>query len=175
MTEVFLGQIMTVGFGFAPKGFALCNGQLLPIAQNQALFSLLGTMYGGNGTTTFALPNMQSRTPVGAGQGGGGWSPSPYQYGETGGVENVTLLPPQLPAHNHNLCGVNTATNARNPTSNFYGTTSTAIYANTGQAQVALSPATIGQTGNTTPHPNLQPYCALNFVIATQGIYPSRN
>src|SRR5688572_5196786 len=78
MTEVFLGQIMTVGFGFAPKGFALCNGQLLPIAQNQALFSLLGTMYGGNGTTTFALTNMQSRTPVGAGQGGGGWSPSPY-------------------------------------------------------------------------------------------------
>ncbi|ATE72338.1 phage tail protein [Lysobacter capsici] len=176
MTEVFLGQIMTVGFNFAPKGFALCNGQLLPIAQNQALFSLLGTMYGGNGTTNFALPNMQSRTPVGAGQSvDGGWNPTPYQYGETGGVENVTLLTPQLPSHNHQLCGVTTAAAGRNPTNNFYGTTSPAIYAATGKTQVALSPATIGQTGSTSPHPNLQPYCVLNFVIATQGIYPSRN
>lgn len=175
MTEVFVGQIITTGFGFAPRGFAPCNGQLMPIAQNQALFSLLGTMYGGDGQTTFALPNMQSRTPVGAGQGGGGWSPSPYQFGETGGVENVTLLTPQLPAHNHNLCGVTTAANGRNPSNNFYGTTSTPIYASTGKAQVALSPATIGQTGNTTPHPNLQPYCAINFCIALQGVYPSRN
>lgn len=167
---------MAVGFDFAPKGFALCNGQLLPIAQNQALFSLLGTMYGGNGTTNFALPNMQSRTPVGAGQSvDGGWNPTPYQYGETGGVENVTLLTPQLPSHNHQLCGVTAAAAGRNPTNNFYGTTSPAIYAATGKTQVALSPATIGQTGSTSPHPNLQPYCVINFIIATQGIYPSRN
>ena len=133
-------------------------------------------MYGGDGRTTFALPNMQSRTPVGAGPSvDGSWNPAPYQYGEIGGVENVTLLTPQLPAHNHNLCGVTTATNGRNPTNNFYGTTPSAIYANTGQAQVPLSPATIGQTGSTTPHPNLQPYRTINFCIALQGIFPSRN
>lgn len=167
---------MAVGFNFAPKGFALCNGQLLAIAQNQALFSLLGTMYGGDGRTTFALPNMQSRTPVGAGQSvDGGWNPAPYQYGETGGVENVTLLTPQLPAHNHQFCGVTAAAAGRNPTNNFYGTTSPAIYAATGKTQVALSPETIGQTGSTSPHPNLQPYCVINFIIALQGIFPSRN
>lgn len=167
---------MTVGFNFAPKGFALCNGQLLPIAQNQALFSLLGTMYGGNGQTTFALPDLRSRTPVGAGVSrDGGWSPTPYQQGQTGGVENVTLLTPQLPAHNHNLCGVTATATGRNPTNNFYGTTSNPIYANTGGAQVPLAPATIGQAGNTVPHPNLQPYRVIVFCIAIQGIYPSRN
>ncbi|MGO1073262.1 phage tail protein [Lysobacter sp. CA199] len=176
MTEVFVGQIITVGFSFAPKGFALCNGQILSIAQNQALFSLLGTTYGGNGTTTFALPNLQSRTPVEFGASSDpGWSPTPYQLGETGGVENVTLLTPQLPVHNHNLCGVTAATTGRNPTNNFYGTTSTAIYAATGQTQVPLAPATIGSTGGTLPHPNLQPYLVINFCIALQGIYPSRN
>lgn len=167
---------MTFGFAFAPKGFAQCNGQLLSIAQNQALFSLLGTVYGGDGRTTFGLPNMQSRTPVGFGQSADqGYLPSPYAQGELGGVENVTLLTPQLPAHNHNLCGVTTATNGRNPTNNFYGTTPTAIYANTGQTQVPLAATTIGQTGGTSPHPNLQPYRTINFCIALQGIFPSRN
>lgn len=178
MTEVFLGQIITVGFGFAPKGFAECNGQLLPIAQNQALFSLLGTMYGGNGTTTFALPNMQSRTPVGAGPSvDGGWNPAPYQYGETGGVENVTLLTPQLPAHTHNLCGCNATATSRAPTNNFYGTTvaATPIYAPTGGPQVPLMQTTIGTVGSTSPHPNLQPYRVINFCIATSGVYPSRD
>ncbi|MEH6420586.1 phage tail protein [Pseudomonas sp. CGJS7] len=176
MTEVFLGQIITVGFNFAPKGFALCNGQLLPVAQNQALFSLLGTQYGGNGVTNFALPDLRSRTPVGAGSSTDpGWSPAPYQIGQTGGVENVTLLTTQLPSHNHNLCGVNIATTGRNPTNNFYGTTPSPIYANIGQAQVPLAMDTLGPSGSTQPHPNLQPYLTINFCIATVGIYPSRD
>lgn len=177
MTEVFLGQIITVGFNFAPKGFALCNGQILSIAQNQALFSLLGTQYGGNGVTTFALPDMRSRTPVSYGNSvDSGWNPAPYQIGETGGVENVTLLTPQLPAHTHGLCGCATAATTRNPTANFYATTATVpLYANTGQAQVPLSATTIGPAGGTTPHPNLQPYLVINFCIALQGIFPSRN
>jgi len=169
MTEVFLGQIITVGFNFAPKGFALCNGQLMSIAQNQALFSLLGTTYGGNGQTTFALPDMRSRTPMSFGNS--------VNLGETAGVENVTLLTPQLPAHNHNLCGCNAVAGSRNPGGNFYGTTvaATPIYAATGGAQVPLAPTTIAQTGNTAPHPNMQPYLVINFCIALVGIYPSRN
>lgn len=176
MTEVFLGQICTFGFQFAPKSFAWCNGQILPIAQNQALFSLLGTTYGGNGQTTFALPDLRSRTPVGAGNSvDPGWNPSPYNQGELGGTENVTLLSTQMPAHTHALAGNSTAANNRNPTNMFFGTTANPMYAATGQAQIALNPATIGTAGGTQPHPNVQPYLAINFCIALNGIYPSRN
>ncbi|UHQ25055.1 tail fiber protein [Lysobacter sp. 5GHs7-4] len=174
MTEVFLGQIMLTGFPFAPKGFALCNGQLLAIAQNQALFSLLGTMYGGNGTTNFALPNMQSRTPTGAGNSvDPGWNPTPYTQGETGGVENVTLLTSQMPGHNHLVNGTNVAGALRNPTSGLYGTNSTNIF---GPGTGALVPLQgVGPAGGNQPHPNMQPYTVINFVIALAGIYPSRN
>jgi len=174
MTEVFLGQIMLTGFQFAPKGFALCNGQILSIAQNQALFSLLGTTYGGNGTTNFQLPNMQSRTPVGFGNSvDGGWNPTPYQLGETGGVENVTLLATQMPAHTHMVSGNTTAGAIRNPTNGLYGTNSASIFGPSSGAQVALQG--IGMTGNSQPHSNIQPYTTINFVIALVGIYPSRN
>lgn len=174
MTEVFLGQIMLTGFNFAPKGFALCNGQLLAIAQNQALFSLLGTMYGGNGTTNFALPNMQSRTPTGAGNSvDPGWNPSPYNQGETGGVENVTLLTTQMPGHNHLVNGTNVAGTGRNPTGGLYGTNGSNIF---GPATGALVPLQgVGPAGGNQPHPNMQPYTVINFVIALVGIYPSRN
>lgn len=178
MTEVYLGQIIAVGFNFAPRGFALCNGQLLAIAQNQALFSLLGTTYGGNGQTNFALPDLRSRTPVGFGNSvDPSWNPSPYQLGETGGVENVTLLTTQLPAHTHAMAGSNVAATSRNPTNNFYGTTAAAtpLYATTGQTQVPLSPTTVGPIGGTSPHPNLQPYRVITYCIALVGIYPSRN
>ncbi|ALN57435.1 MULTISPECIES: phage tail protein [Lysobacter] len=176
MTEVFLGQITTFGFNFAPKNFAFCNGQLLAIAQNQALFSLLGTMYGGNGTTNFALPDLRGRTPVGAGNSvDPGWNPAPYPQGQSGGVENVTLLPTQMPNHNHTL-GCNTgAATSRNPNGLFLGTTDKEIYSATGGPQVALSAATIGTAGSTQPHSNVQPYLAINFCIALNGIYPSRN
>lgn len=176
MTEVFLGQINTFGFNFAPKYFAFCNGQTLPIAQNQALFSLLGTMYGGNGTTNFVLPDLRSRTPVGAGNSTDpGWNPAPYNQGEIGGVENVTLLVTQMPNHNHTLGCNSGAATSRNPTGLLFGTTDKEMYATTGGAQVVLSPATIGTAGSTQAHANVQPYLAINFCIALSGIYPSRN
>lgn len=176
MTEVFLGQIMLTGFAFAPKNFALCNGQVLPISQNQALFSLLGTVYGGNGQTTFCLPNLQGRIPVGYGTSvDSSWSPSPYQMGETGGVESVTLLPMQLPVHTHAATGTTTTGNQRNPTNALYGTNSAAIYGPGNGPQVPLSGTTVTPAGNSQPHANIQPYQVISYCIAQSGIFPSRN
>ncbi|SDQ85235.1 tail fiber protein [Pseudoxanthomonas sp. CF125] len=176
MTEVFLGQIMLTGFAFAPKGFALCNGQLLSISQNQALFSLLGTTYGGNGQTTFALPNMQGRTPVAFGTSADpGWQPTAYQLGETGGAENVTVLTTQLPLHNHQCSGTTATGSQRNPTNALYGTNTAALYAPANGAQVPLSPQSIAPAGGTQPHPNMQPFDVINYCIALAGIFPSRN
>ncbi|GAB3385474.1 phage tail protein [Lysobacter fragariae] len=176
MSEYFIGQIMLTGFGFAPKYFALCNGQLLPIAQNQALFSLLGTQFGGNGTTNFALPNMMSRVPVGAGFSSvdPGWQPSQVSMGEVGGVENVTLNQTNLPAHTHQFQGTASAGTSRNPAGKIYGTSTAAIYASPG-ATVPLDPSTVAPAGGTQPHSNIQPYETINFTIALQGIFPSRN
>lgn len=174
MTEVFLGQIMLTGFSFAPKDFALCNGQLLSIAQNQALFSLLGTQYGGNGTTNFALPNMQSRTPVGAGPSADpGWNPPQYQQGLVAGVENVTLISNEVPAHTAQAYGTTAAGAARNPTNGLYGNDSGLLFGPDNGTLVPLQG--VGTGGGGQPHPNLQPYTAINFVIAIQGIYPSRS
>jgi microcystin-dependent protein len=176
MSEVFLGQILLAGFQFAPKGFALSNGQLLAINQNQALFSLLGTVYGGNGTTTFALPNMQSRTPVGFGPSADpSWQPLPYQIGETGGVENVTLLEPQLPQHTHLATGTTGNGTLRNPNNALYATNSANIYGPSSGAPVVLSSQTVSPAGNTQPHANIQPYDVINYCIALSGIFPSRN
>jgi len=176
MTEVFLGQIMLTGFGFAPRGFAMCNGQLLPINQNQALFSLLGTSYGGNGTTNFALPNLMGRTPVGFGNSvGGGWNPTPYALGQVGGSENVTLTAAQLPSHNHLATGTTATGNLRNPTNGLYGVAGANIYAQTGGPQVALSPNSVAPVGGNAPHENMQPYRAINFNIALNGTFPSRD
>lgn len=176
MTEVFLGQIMLTGFAFAPRGFALCNGQLLAISQNAALFSLLGTTYGGDGRTTFALPNLQGRTPVAFGASADpAWQPAPYALGEQGGVENVTLLQPQLPAHNHPCSGTSTNGSQRNPTNTLYGTNTAAIYAPTGGAQVPLSQQSIAPVGGNQPHENMQPYDVISYCIALTGIFPSRN
>ena len=176
MAEVFLGQIMMTGFTFPPKGFAFCNGSLIAIAQNQALFSLLGTVYGGNGTTTFALPNLQSRTPVGFGPSADpAWQPSAYQLGETGGVENVTLLTQQLPAHNHVGNATTTAGAGRSPTNGLYGATTNAVYAAPNGRVVPLAPPTVTYVGGNQPHPNIQPYETINYNIAMSGIYPSRS
>lgn len=176
MSEFYIGQIMMAGYAFAPKYFAQCNGQLLPIAQNQALFSLLGTQYGGNGTTTFALPDLRSRTPVDYGTSvDPGWQPPPMQIGQTGGVENVTLLPTQLPAHGHTLGGTSATGNTKNPTGGLFGSNSVALFGSANGAAVPLNPATCGASGNSQAHPNLQPYEVINFCIALQGIFPSRN
>ncbi len=182
MSEYFLGQIMMAGFDFPPKGFAFSNGQLLPIAQNQALFSLLGTQYGGNGTTNFALPDLRSRTPVGyASSVDPSWQPPSVQIGQAAGVENVTLLPTNLPAHTHAVNASTSDGNNRIPSNRTFansvnsGGAAIPLYGPSGGALVPLSPQTLAPAGGNQPHPNLQPYATINFCIALQGIYPSRN
>jgi microcystin-dependent protein len=168
--EPFIGQIQMFGFNFAPRGWALCNGQLLSIAQNTALFSLLGTTYGGNGQTTFALPNLQGRVPMHQGNGGG---LTPRVMGEQSGTETVTLISTQMPQHNHT---VNAATNAtsKNPSANLPGLTAAgSSYSPT--ASVQMSPTMINPSGGSQPHENMQPFLVVNFCIALEGIFPSRN
>lgn len=176
MSEVFLGQIMLTGFSFAPKGFALCNGQTLPISQNQALFSLLGINYGGNGVTTFLLPDLRSRTPVGSGSSvDPSWQPSPYNIGDRAGVENVTLLQSEMPQHTHIANGTTAPGTTRNPSGTLYGSNSADVYAPSSGQQVVLSNQTVSLAGGNQPHTNLQPYDTISFSIALQGIFPSRN
>ncbi len=175
--DAFIGMIAMFGFNFAPRGWMLCNGQLLSISSNTALFSLLGTTYGGNGTTTFALPNLQSRVPVGMGTGPG---LSNYQIGQTGGTENVTLLSTQMPQHNHIMTASGdgptqaTASGASLASQGRTGGTMPVVYANGATTPVDMASATSLAGGN-QPHSNLQPYLAINYSIATQGIFPSRN
>jgi microcystin-dependent protein len=159
---------MPVAFNFAPKGFAFCSGQVMSIQQNAALFSLLGTYYGGNGVTTFQLPDLRGRTPVGSNSGS--------DIGQNGGTESVTLLPTQMPAHNHTFNANNsTAGSARNPVNGVLGTTGTLkMYANsTGGAQIPIN--LLDAAGQTQPHSNLQPYLVLNLCIALIGVFPSRS
>lgn len=181
MSEFFIGQIMLTGFAFAPKYFAQCNGQLLPINQNQALFSLLSTRFGGNGSTNFALPDMRGRTPMGYGPSADpSWQPAAMPMGQSAGAETVTLLVNELPAHTHFMECSSAAGNNRNPTGRLFannGATSgaaTSLYAAPG-TMVPLSQATVGADGGNQPHPNLQPYTAINFCIALSGIFPSRS
>lgn len=182
MSEFFIGQVMMAGFGFAPKFWALANGQLLPINQNQALFSLLGTQYGGNGTTNFALPDLRSRTPIGyASSVDPSWQPPSVQIGEASGVENVTLLSTNLPAHTHNVNATTAAGDNRSPIGRIYATSANAggsppnLYASSNTALVPMNQQTVAPAGGNQPHPNLQPYSVINFCIALSGIFPSRN
>jgi microcystin-dependent protein len=179
MAEPFLGQIMLVGFNFAPQGWAFCNGQLLSISQNTALFSLLGTTYGGNGTTTFALPDLRGRAAVGFGQGPG---LSNYDLGQSTGTETVTLTAGQMPSHNH-LVAANAATatvpspGGADLAQSYDATARHAVntYSTPPMtAPVTLDPATVQQSGGSQPHSNIQPALALNYIIALQGIFPSR-
>lgn len=169
MSQPFIGEIVMFAGNFAPRGWSFCSGQTLSIAQNTALFSILGTTYGGNGQTTFALPDLRSRVPIHPGQGPG---LSSYSLGQQGGSENVTLTVPQMPAHNHTLNANNGASNDTIPTNAFFS--EGGLYT-TNAANVQMNPATIGLTGGSQPHPNIQPYLAINFIIALQGIFPSRN
>ena len=166
--DPFIGEIRLVAFGFAPKGWALCEGQLLPINQNQALFSLLGTSYGGDGRTTFALPDLRGRVPVGAGQSAVG---SDYPLGATGGEETVKLATRQLPAHAHAVNASGKAATAKSPAGAFPA--GGGAYA--AARDVRMKPAMIGRTGGGEAHENRQPYLGLNYVIALQGIYPARS
>lgn len=173
--DPFIGQILMVGFNFAPKGWALCNGQLLPIVTNQALFSLLGTMYGGDGRTNFALPNLQGRVPIHMGQIPGG---SNYAVGASGGAETVTLQVNNLPLHSHSVNCNNAPGTSADPTHNFQAEVAATgktphVYAASANAQMAA--AAIGVTGGNQPVTNMQPYLCVNFIIALQGIFPSRD
>ena len=163
MSEPFLGELKLMAFNFAPKGWALCNGQFMTINQNQALFSLLGTMYGGNGQTTFALPNLRGRVPMHVGAG--------FNQGQSGGQDAHTLTSQEMPAHNHPVNASTAAGNAADPTmlapfSDGYGGTA---------SLTSIQPATIGNVGGGQAHENRQPYLVLNWCIALQGIFPSRN
>jgi microcystin-dependent protein len=175
MSNPFLGEIRIFGFNFAPRGWALCNGQILSIAQNTALFSLLGTQYGGNGQTTFALPNLQSRVPVHQGTGPG---LSNYVIGEVTGTENVTLLTTQMPAHNHTVsiqAFGSDATSAK-PAGKYLANSGAAnIYNSTQDGTLMGAQPPTGIAGGNQPFPILQPLLVLNFCIAMQGIFPSRN
>ena len=173
MSEPFLGMIATFGFTFAPRGWAFCNGQLLSIAQNTALFSLLGTTYGGDGQTTFALPNLQSRLPLHFGTGPG---LSAYDIGEVTGVESVTLTQNTIASHNHLSTTPATSAdgNSIDPAAGAVFGAGTSIY-KVGAATIQMSPTPTSLTGGSQPFSDIQPILAINFCIALEGLYPSRN
>ena len=173
MDQPFLGMIALFGFNFAPRGWALCNGQLLQISQNSALFSLLGTMYGGDGRTNFALPNLQGRVPIHFGQGPG---TSQYQIGQVGGSEATTLTAQNLPSHNHSLNAVSETGETSDPTGAFLGNTGALDkeYRTSGTG-VVMNAGAIGVTGGNQPLDIVQPYLVVNYCIALQGIFPSRD
>ncbi len=163
MTEPFLAEIRIVSFNFPPKGWALCNGQLLPINQNQALFSLLGTTYGGDGRVNFALPDFRGRVPVHMGNG--------FTLGQRGGEMAHTLSNSEMPAHNHPVNATSGAPNAGLPDGNIFAANASA-YASA--ANVAMTTGAVTNAGGSQPHNNMQPYTVLNFIIALQGIFPSQ-
>ncbi|WP_163407490.1 phage tail protein [Flavobacterium ajazii] len=183
-TEPFIGEIKILGFNFAPRGYATCQGQIISIAQNTALFALLGTNYGGNGQTTFGLPDLQGRVPIGQGQGGG--LPN-YTIGETSGATTATLLLSNLPQHIHTLNNVSVKIQASSanadesvPEGNFPATTTTPSFSGNGATQNVFTggttvSGTTDATGGNSPFSILNPYLTINYSIATEGIFPSRN
>ena len=165
MSTPYIGELRVFSFGFAPKGWVQCNGQLMSIQQNTALFAILGTTYGGDGVRTFGLPNLQGRTPVHVGNG--------IVLGQLAGEQAHTLLLSEMAAHTHVPAGTNTAANQGAPTGNLWATETENSYATT--VNSAMLPAAIGNTGGSQPHNNMQPYLVLNVCIAIVGIFPTRN
>ncbi|HYI01268.1 phage tail protein [Hyalangium sp.] len=176
MSEPFLGEIRLFGGNFAPRGWALCDGQILPIAQNTALFSILGTTYGGNGQTTFALPDLRGRAPLNWGTGPG---LTPRSLGEASGVESVTLISSQMPAHNH---AIEASTNQGDQFSPA-GNVPAVLINQSGQPEnlysptpnSAMAPTSLSIAGGSQPHQNMQPFLCVSFIIALEGIFPSRS
>jgi microcystin-dependent protein len=181
MSDQFIGEIRIFALNFAPVGWALCNGQLLPVSQNPALFSLLGTNYGGDGRSTFALPNLQGAVPINQGTGSG---LSPYDVGQSGGTPTVTLLQTEMCAHTHTLNADQEAATSSNPANSIY-MEGHYVVSDTDKGQAAaytkqtpnaiLNPQALGLTGGNLPHNNLMPYLTLNFCIALNGIFPPRS
>jgi microcystin-dependent protein len=175
MSAPFLGEIRAFPFNFAPNGWAFCSGQILSIAQNTALFSLLGTNYGGNGTSNFALPDLRGRLAVSSGQGPG---LSDYTLGSQSGVETVTMLSSEMAAHNHAANCTNVMANQPGPSGNVWAADGAGITSEYGPpvgGPPHMAAQAIGATGGNQPHTNLMPYLALNYCIAMQGIFPTRN
>jgi microcystin-dependent protein len=171
MANPFVGEIRIFGFNFAPVGWALCNGQVMSISQNTALFSLLGTMYGGDGKSNFALPNLQGRVALDFGNGTG---LTPRVQGTTGGEANHTLAQPETPAHAHGInCDSENATTP-NPAGNLPAVTARPVYAALPGSQ-PLNAGAVGVAGGGKPHNNMQPYLVMNYCIALQGVFPSRS
>lgn len=179
MADQYVAEIRMFAGNYPPNGWAMCDGQLLPISQNTALFSLLGTTYGGDGKSNFALPNLQGCAPMHPGQGPG---LSLYNLGQTGGTQSVTLLQSEMPSHSHNPNSVsNTAGDQNDPNPNLWSKTvglgrgqGPADYETTGSPAVQMNPAAIGIAGGGQPHNNMSPYLVLTFIIALQGVYPPR-
>jgi microcystin-dependent protein len=174
MANPYLGEIRMFAGNFVPYGWAFCDGQLLPISQNTALFSLLGTFYGGNGTTTFGLPNLQGATPMDQGSGG---DLTPRSIGETGGEATVRLSQGQLPSHTHDAIGTTAAASSPSPVGNLWASAvdpSGSLYSDATTGLVPMASAAFGTVGSGSPHNNLPPYLAVSFIICLRGVYPSR-
>jgi microcystin-dependent protein len=174
VAEPFLGEIRMFGGNFAPRGHAFCNGQSLPIAQNDALFALIGTTYGGDGQVTFNLPDLRGRIPIHQGHGPGLGT---YVIGQVAGSETVTLVAQQLPAHTHSVACSTAAANQNSPTGRFWASdpgAESASYTN-GAPNILMSGGATTPAGGSQPHANIQPYLCISFIIALEGIFPSRN
>ena len=173
MADPFVAEIRIFPFNFAPKGWAWCDGQLLPLSQNTALFSLLGTTYGGNGKSNFALPDLQGRAPMHPGQGPG---LSLHDLGETGGSETVSLLESEIPSHAHALRAASDIADLQAPTParSLARSQNANAYRNTNQSLTSLSPSALAPAGGDAPHNNMQPYLTFYFNIALQGVFPPR-
>jgi microcystin-dependent protein len=171
LADPFVGEIRMFGFNFAPQGWAMCNGQLLPISQNTALFALIGTYYGGDGQTNFALPNLQSRVAIHQGQGPG---LSLYEIGQASGTEAVTLIQNQMPQHSHSVSASSAPATSGRPANAVPARSPDDIYGASSDG-TTMSSTMIGTAGGSQPHTNIQPYLTLNFCIALNGIFPSRN
>ena len=165
MSDPFIGEVRIVSFGFAPRGWATCDGQIMAIAQNPALFAILGTTYGGNGVNTFALPDLRGRVPVHVGPG--------FQLGQISGESSHTLLQSEMPPHTHQPAGSSNNVSQASPDNAFWAVTSSGSYSNT--PSTTLAPQAIAPAGSGQPHDNMSPYLAVSFCIALQGLFPSRN